>query len=233
MIFWSKSWKEYRKIFFLSETISISFSSERVSYSFDNNSFFWNEKTVSAKSQAKVKVQVFLKQISSLESLRHVESSFDNLAPLSSQNILKVFYPNHERLEKVYSFRKDFNSIKSSSRNAKCNFGNPAESLSREVRKNCEPIPKINRRLFPSLEKLSSKRSSMDFACSIENDDPILWKKSKYICSKFEKISDPKNFLEPHSQIVPLDPLKGTRTKLRENCCQKSDNFSVKVRKEV
>ena len=124
MTFWSKSWSIYRKSF-SSETTSISFSSEHVSCSFDNHNFFWNDKTLSTKNQAKVKIQVFFKQISSTESFRHVESSFDNLAP---QNILKVFDPNHKTLEKVYSVKKDINCIKSSSSNAKCKFGNPAES---------------------------------------------------------------------------------------------------------
>ena len=148
MTFWWKSWNEYRKIFFKRNNFN-KFFIRTCKLQFWQPHFFWNDKTVSAKSQAKVKVQVFLKQISSTESLRHVESSFDNLAPLPSQNILKVYNPNHKTLEKVYSFKKDFNSIKSSSRNAKCKFGNPAESLSREVRKKLRSASENKQKIIP------------------------------------------------------------------------------------
>ena len=185
------------------------------------------------KVKQKLEYRYFLKKTVQ----QSLSDTLKTVLTTSSQNFHKVFWKlfdlNHRALEKISPFEKDFESKKSSSRNAKCNFGNPAGSLSKEVRKNCGPIPKLNISLFLSWKKQTSKRCSMEFECSVENDDPILWKKSKYICSKFEKVSDPKIFLEPHPQTVPLDTLKGIRTKLRENCCQKSDNFSVKVRKEV
>ena len=48
---------------FLSETISIGFSSGYVSCSFDNHNIFWNVKCFSAKSHAKIKVQIICQKI--------------------------------------------------------------------------------------------------------------------------------------------------------------------------
>ena len=185
MTFWLKSWSMYRNLFFKGKNVKMIFI-WTVKLQFWLPNLLENSNELPLKFRQNFKYKNFLKKNWSTERPRHVERSFDNFAQNFSQTFWKIVQPNHKTLKKVYSFKKDFVTMKYSSSNAKRCFGNPAERWLWKVRKTFGHSPKINERLILFWKKLSSNITSRELKSSVENDVLVSWAKSKHFNSKFK-----------------------------------------------
>ena len=121
------------------------------------------------------------------ESFWHVESSFDSFAWNFSQTFCNIFAPNAKTIEKLYTLRKNFHSIKFLYRNLEFCFDHPVEIYTSKGQSYIHYFLKINRRPMFS-EKKSSKSSWRVIESSVVNGALFLRTKNQKLLFKVPKV---------------------------------------------
>ena len=116
-------------------------------------------------------------EIGSAESFWHVEISFDSFAWNFSQTFCNIFALNPKTFEKLYTFRKNFHSIKFSHRNINFRFDHAVKRYSSKYQAYVRYGPKIIRRPILS-EKNSSKSSWRYLENNVVNGALVFWTKN-------------------------------------------------------
>ena len=126
-------------------------------------------------------------EICQTESFWHVESTFDSFAWNFSQTFCNIFAPDPKTFEKLYTWRKNFPSIKFSYRNVNFCFDHAVKKHSSKCQEYVRYGPKFIRRPILS-EKNSSKSSWRYLESSVVNGALFFRKKIQKLLFKVPKV---------------------------------------------